>query len=184
MKREEALSLLKSKVKTENLIKHCLAVEAAMRELAKHFGEDEEKWGLTGLLHDIDYEETKDKPEEHSLKGAKMLEEAGLEEEITEAVRAHNYIHNIPPKTKMAKALFCADPLTGLIIASVLVSPSKKIKDLTLKSVIRHFKDKSFARGASREIIAQSQSLLGLPLEDFISLVLKGMQSIADELGL
>ncbi len=184
MNKDEALQYLKEKVKTPNLIKHCLAVGAAMKELAKYFHEDEERWEIAGLLHDIDYEETKDKPEEHSLMGARWLEEKGLDKEIVEAVKTHNPLHHLPPQTKMAKALFCADPLTGLIVASALVLPSRKINDLSVDSVLRHFKEKSFARGASRENISQCQSLLGLSLEEFVSIVLKGMQSIASELGL
>jgi len=184
MNKEEALQFLKEKIKTPNLIKHCLAVGAAMKELARYFHEDEKRWELAGLLHDIDYEETKDKPEEHSLLGSQWLKEKGLDKEITEAVKTHNPLHHLPPQSKMAKALFCADGLTGLIVASTLVLPSKKIKDLTKESVLRHFKDKSFARGVSRENISQCQPLLGLSLEEFVVIVLRGMQSIADDLGL
>jgi len=182
--KKDALFFLREKVKTPNLIKHCLAVGAAMKSLAHYFGEDEEKWEMAGLLHDIDYEETKDKPEEHSLKGAEMLQEQGLSDDITEAVKTHNAIHNLLPQTRMAKALFCVDPLTGLIVAATLVLPSKKIKDLNLENILNRFKEKGFARGASRDIIQQCQSLLDLSLSDFISFVLQGMQSIADDLKL
>lgn len=184
MEREKALSLVNQKIKTLNLIKHCLACEAAMRELARHFQENEEKWGLAGLLHDIDYEETKDNPKEHSLLGAKYLEEQNIDKEIIEAVKTHNEIHGITPETKIAKALFCVDPLTGLIVATVLVLPSRKIKQVTVDNVLNRFKEKGFARGANREIIKQCESLLGLSLKDFVGLVLKGMQSIANDLGL
>lgn len=184
MTKEEALQFLKEKVKTPNLVKHCLAVGAAMKELAKYFHEDEQRWEIAGLLHDIDYEETKDKPEKHSLLGAQWLEEKGLDKEIVEAVKTHNSLHHLPPQTKMAKALFCVDPLTGLIVASTLVLPSKKIKDLKVENVLHRFKEKGFARGASRENISQCQPLLGLSLEEFVTIVLRGMQAIADELGL
>lgn len=184
MTREEAISYLKEKVQTSNLIKHCLAVGAGMKSLAHYFQEDENKWEIAGILHDIDYEETKNDMEKHSLLGAEWLKEKGLEEDIVEAVKTHNPAHNIPPVTRMAKALFCVDPLSGLIVASTLVLPSKRIQDLTTENVIHRFKEKSFARGASREHISQCQPLLDLSLEQFISLVLKGMQSIADELGL
>ncbi len=182
--RKEALLMLNDKVKTPNLVKHCLACEAAMRELAKYFKEDEEKWGLAGLLHDIDYEETKDKPEQHSLIGSEYLNEQGINKEIVEAIKTHNEIHGIAPETKMAKALFCVDPLTGLIVASVLVLPSKKIKDVATNNILNRFKENGFAKGANREIIKQCESLLGLSLEKFVDLVLQGMQKIDKNLGL
>jgi len=184
MNREGALLMLKNKVKTLNLVKHCLACEAAMRELAESFKEDEEKWGMTGLLHDIDYEETKDKPEEHSLIGAKYLEEQNIDKEITEAVKTHNERHGLAPASKLAKALFCVDPLTGLIVAATLVLPSKKIKEVTVDNVLNRFKEKGFARGAKREIIEQCEPLLNLSLEQFVTIVLRGMQKISQELGL
>ena len=184
MDRDEALQLVKEKIKTKNLIKHCLAVEACMRALAEKFGEDQEKWGLAGLLHDIDYEETKDNPEKHSLIGSEYLHEQGLDEEIVEAVKTHNEMHGIAPETKMAKALFCTDPLTGLIVASTLVLPSKKIEDVTTDNILNRFKEKGFAKGANREIIKQCESLLDIPLKEFVGLVLQGMKSIADNLGL
>jgi len=184
MKREEALKILKENIKNQNLIKHCLAVEASMKALAKYFGEDEEKWGLAGLLHDIDYEKTKNDPNLHSKLGAEILKNLGFDEEICDAVLTHNEIHGIEPKTRMAKALFCLDPLTGLIVAATLVLPSKKLKDLKVENVLNRFKEKSFARGANREIIKKCENLLGIPLEKFIEIVLKAMQEISDELGL
>lgn len=184
MNKEEALLMLNNKVKTPNLIKHCLACGASMKELAKYFKEDEEKWELAGLLHDIDYEETKDKPEKHSLIGSEFLNEQGIDREIVEAVKTHNEMHGIVPETKMAKALFCVDPLTGLIVAATLVLPSKEIKDVTTDNILNRFKEKGFAKGANREIIQQCESLLNLSLKEFIGLVLQGMKSIADDLGL
>jgi len=184
MKREEALNLLKDNIKNQNLIKHCLAVESAMKELARYFGENEEKWGLCGLLHDIDYEKTKNNPKEHSKIGSEMLKELGLDEEICQAVLTHNEIHNIPPKSLMAKSLYCTDPLTGLIIASVLVLPSKKIGDLTVKNVLNRFKEKAFAKGANREIISLSETYLGLNLEKFVEIVLEAMKKISEDLEL
>ena len=184
MLREEALKLLNSKIQTGNLIKHCLAVEASMKELAHYFHESEDQWGLAGLLHDIDYEETKEKPAEHSLKGAQFLESLGLEKDITEAIKTHNEAHNLKPESLMAKSLFCIDPLTGLIVAATLVLPSKKINDLTVENIINRFKEKGFAHGAKREIIKQCESLLHLSLEEFSDIVLKGMQKIAKDLGL
>jgi len=183
MIRKEVLKLVQEKIKTKNLIKHCLAVEAVMRGLARRFSEDEEKWALTGLVHDIDYEETKDNPEKHSLIGAEILEKEGMDTEIVEAVRAHNAVHGLAQETKMAKALFCADPITGLVVAAALVLPSKKLADLTVENVLNRYKEKGFARGANRENIATC-SELGLSLEEFVEISLRAMQTIAQELGL
>ena len=183
MTRDEAIKLINEKIKNANLLKHCLAVEACMRELAKYFQEDQEKWGLTGLLHDVDYEETKENPDKHSLIGAEMLEKLGIDKEICDAVKTHNEIHGIAPETKMAKALFCIDPLTGLIVASTLVMPSKKIADLTPENVLNRFKEKGFARGANREIINKCSDI-DLILEEFVDICLGAMKKISNELGL
>jgi len=183
MTREEALQLVKEKIKNENLIKHCLAVEACMKALARHFNEDEEKWGLAGLLHDIDYEETKDNPEKHSLIGAEMLEKMGLDKEICEAVKTHNEMHGVAPQTKIAKALYSVDPLTGLIVAATLVLPEKKLVNLTTENVLNRFKEKSFARGANREIIKKCLDI-DIDLKEFIEICLKAMQEIGKDLGL
>lgn len=192
MNREEAIKLVQEKIQNQNLVKHCLAAEVCMRDLAEHFGDPStelgvkeiDRWGLTGLLHDIDYEETKDNTDKHSLIGAEMLEKAGLEKEIVDAVKTHNEKHGIAPESKMAKAIYCVDPLTGLIVASTLVLPSKKIADLTAENVLNRFKEKEFARGANREIIAKCEELLGLKLEEFVKIGLKAMQKISNELGL
>lgn len=184
MNHKESYLFLTKYLKEKNLIKHSLACEAAMRELAKYFQEPEEDWGLAGLLHDIDYEETKNSPERHSLEGAKILKEHSFKEEIIDAVKAHNNIHNIDLKSKMAKALYCLDSLTGLIVAATLVLPSKKIKEITTANILNRFEEKSFARGAKREKISLCESLLGLSLENFINIVLKAMQNISDELSL
>ena len=183
MTREEALKLVQEKIQNQNLIKHCLAVEVCMKELAQHFNENVEIWGLAGLLHDIDYEETKNNPEKHSIVGAEMLEKLGIDKEICEAVKTHNEAHGLKPEGLMAKALLPVDPLTGLIVASVLVLPSKKIADLTVENNLNRFKEKGFAKGANREIIAKC-SETGLTLEQFIEIGLKAMKSIATELGL
>ncbi len=184
MEREKTLALLKQNLKNNNLIKHSLAVEASMKELAKYFKEDEEKWQTCGLLHDIDYEKIKGNIELHSKIGSEMLKDLGFEEDICQAVLTHNEAHGIKPETLMAKALYCVDPLTGLIVASTLVSPSKKIKELKVENVLKRFKEKAFARGANREIIAKSQELLDLSLEEFVKIVLSAMQNINEELGL
>ena len=184
MTREEGLKILKENLSNQNLIKHCLAVEAIMRALARHFGEDEEKWGLTGLLHDIDYEKVKNDLSQHSLVGAKMLEEMGADKDICQAVKAHNGAHGIPLQTLLDKALFVTDPLTGLIVAATLVLPSKKTADLTVENILNRFKEKAFARGADREIIKKSEELLNLNLEGFIKIGLQAMQGISQDLGL
>jgi len=187
MDRKEALLLLKEHVNEANLIKHSLAVEAAMEALAFYFGlpeNEKEEWAISGLLHDVDYELTKNEPEKHSLVGAKMLEELGLSPAIVQAVKCHNHHHQIEPQTLMAKALLSVDPLTGLIVAATLVLPSKKIADLTVQNVLNRFKEKRFAQGADRDIISLAEKNLGLSLEKFVEIVLKAMQSISDELGL
>ncbi len=184
MNREKALNLLKENLKNQNLVKHCLAVEAAMRKLAKHFNEGEEEWGTCGLLHDIDYEKTKGDPKLHSKVGSEMLKDLGFDEETCQAVLTHNEAHGIEPQSLMAKALYCIDPLSGLIVAATLVLPSKKLVDLETENVLNRFKEKAFARGANREIIAKCQELLNLKLEDFVKMVLSAMQKISDQLEL
>jgi putative nucleotidyltransferase with HDIG domain len=184
MQREDALNLLKQNLSNANLQKHCFAVEAIMRQLAVKVGGDPETWGLAGLLHDIDYEKTKGDPQTHSLVGAEMLKKMGLNDEIVEAVKTHNEAHGIEPQSLMAKALFVADPVSGLIVAATLVLPSKKIQDLTNQNVLNRFKEKAFARGANREIIKKCEELLGLSLEEFIEIALSAMQKISQELDL
>ena len=184
MIREEALNLLNDKIQNKNLVKHCIAAGACMRALAEYFDEDREKWEITGIIHDIDYEETKNEPAKHSIVGAEMLHKLGVNREIVEAVKTHNEIHEITPQSRMAKAIYCVDPLTGLIVASTLVLSSKKIADLTPENVLNRFKEKGFAAGANREIIGKCQALLNLTLDDFIKICLVAMQDIGEDLGL
>lgn len=184
MNREEALKTLKEKVDNKNLIKHSLAVESAMRKLAKYFNEDPDKWGLCGLVHDIDYESTKNNAELHSRKGSEMLKKWGLEEDICHAVLTHNDIHGVLPQSLMAKALQCTDPLTGLIISATLVLPSKKIEDLKVENVLKRFKERRFAQGANRETIRKCEDYLDLELEKFVDIVLNAMKNISSELEL
>lgn len=183
MNRQEALQLLKEYLKTKNLVKHCLAVEVVMRRLARHLGEDEELWGLAGLLHDIDYDMTKDNPEQHSIKGAEILAERGLPDELVYAVKVHNEMHGLPRKSRLDKALYATDPLTGLIVAAALIRPEKKLAAVDVPFLQKKFGEKAFARGANREQI-QSCSELGLTLEEFLGLGLEAMQEIAGEMGL
>ncbi len=183
MKREEALDSVRSNVENENLVKHMLATEAVMRALARRLGGDEEEWGLTGLLHDIDVELTSGDMSSHSKLGADLVREMGASEPVAQAILCHNEAHGISPETSLDKALYCADPLTGLVTAAALVRPDKKLAGVEAKSVRKRFKEKSFAAGASREQIA-SCSALGLELDEFIELGLKAMQGIAADLGL
>lgn len=181
MEREGALALVKQHVKTKNLIKHMLAAEAIMCCLAHHLGEDEETWGLAGLLHDIDYEKTMDTPEEHALIGAELLESEGVDPAIIQAVLAH--ADKGPRLSMMDKALYATDPLTGLLVAAALIHPEKKLGAIDVEFVLNRFKEKSFARGADRDIISTCTDI-GLELEEFIDLGLDAMQGISKELGL
>ncbi len=181
MTREEAFALLNQKMTNANLIKHCLAAEACMRELARHFSEKEDIWGLAGLLHDIDYEETKSAPARHGLVGSEFVQTQGVPMEAVQAIRVHS--GHAPAQTRMDWALFAADPLTGLIVASALMHPTKKLANLDVEFVMRRFKEKRFAAGANRDQIAMC-SKIGLELTDFLGLCLKGMQSVSDALGL
>lgn len=185
MDREEALKLIHQYVKNGNSVKHMLATEAIMRALAKYFSEDEEVWGLAGLLHDLDMEivDYRNNPEKQGVIGAEMLERMGVDKIITEAIKAHNEATEKIRETRIEKAIFCTDPLTGLIVAATLVLPSKKLADLTVENVLNRFKEKSFARGANREIIA-SCAEIGLSLEEFVKIGLEVMQKISQDLEL
>ena len=183
MNREEVLKSVKENVENENLVKHMLATEAIMRALARHFGDDEEEWGVTGLIHDIDMELTGGDMSSHSKLGADLALELGASEAVAHAILCHNERHGVATETKLDKALFCVDPLTGLITAAALVRPDKKLADVEARSVRKRFKEKSFAAGANREYIARC-SELGLELDEFIELGLKAMQGIASNLGL
>jgi putative nucleotidyltransferase with HDIG domain len=184
MNETEAKSFVIEKIKNKNLVKHCLAVGAIMDELASKFNQDVLDWRLAGLLHDIDYETTKDDPLKHSLEGATVLEVMGFKKEIVESVKTHNEAHGIPPSSLMAKALYCCDPMSGLIVAATLVLPSKKISDLNADNIVNRFYEKSFAKGANRNIIARCQDLLNLSLKDFSEISLVAMQKISKELEL
>ena len=181
--REEALELVDERISQKNLVKHCLAVEAVMRRLADYFDQDQEKWGLVGLLHDIDYEETADDEERHSLVGGEELAEMGFAEDIVYAVKAHNGAHGLERKTLLDKALYASDPLTGLIVASALIHPDKSLNALDTEFVMNRYEENSFARGADRDVIASCREM-DLELEEFVGLALEAMQGISEELGL
>lgn len=183
MTREEALSSVKANVENENLIKHMLATEAIMRALARRLSEDEEEWGLAGLLHDIDVELTQGNTHTHSKLGADLARELGANEAVVHAILYNNEAHGIPRETKLDEALFCVDPLTGLITTAALVRPDKKLASLEAKSVIKKFKQKGFAAGVNRQQITRCNEI-GVEFDQFIELGLMAMQTIAADLGL
>lgn len=181
--REEAFELLKEFNKNESLIKHALSVEAVMRHFAELYNEDVEKWGIIGLLHDIDYEMY---PEQHCVKARELLEKANWPEEYIHAVQSHGYgiCIDVEPKETMEKVLFTIDELTGLITATCFLRPSKSVLDLELKSVKKKWKQKGFAAGVNREVIEQGAERLGMDLDKVIEETIKGMQKAAEEIGL
>ena len=184
MNREKVLQLLNKYIKNPNLKKHLLAAESLMRALAIKYNENPEIWGLAGLIHDLDWEQTIDNPEKHSIIAAEILEKEGYPEKVINAVKIHNHLHGIEPKTNLEKALYSCEEITGLIVATTLVTPSKKLADVTAERVLSKFKEKSFARGVDREIILKSKELLGLELKELIEIALESMQEISGELGL
>lgn len=183
MERSEALALVREFVKNENLVKHMLAVEAAMRFYAEKLGEDVELWGVVGLLHDFDWE-IHPTLEEHPQAGAPILRERGVSEEIVRAILSHAEHTGIPRETTMQKALFACDEITGLITATALVRPSRSLMDLKVKSVKKKWKDKSFAAGANREEMEQGAEEFGIELWEHVGNVIEAMKVVAPELGL
>ncbi len=183
MDRNEAMQLLKQHLKSENLLNHSMAVEAIMRGIAERMGEDVDKFGLAGLLHDIDYDSTADDFHRHSLLGAEILGENGVPEDIIYAVKVHNEVHELERKSLLDHALYAADPVSGFITAAAMVRPDKKLEEVQLKSLKKRFKEKAFARGASREQMQTCQEL-GFELEEFLDLSLQSMKKIARDIGL
>ena len=181
MERSEALALVDEHIKTVNLRKHVLAVEAVMRALARHLGADEDIWGLAGLLHDLDFEYTKEQPDLHTAETLRLLREFNLTSNILHAIQAH--AGHVPLESAMDEAIYCADPVTGFVVACALMHPSKKIENVDVPRMMKRFNDKRFAAGASREQM-ESCSSLGMTLEEFLELSQKAMQEIAGELGL
>jgi putative nucleotidyltransferase with HDIG domain len=181
--REEALEILKAHVKADHLIRHALTVEAVMRYFAELYGEDVEKWGIIGLLHDIDFEKY---PEQHCQKVRELLSPYGFPEEYMRSIESHGYglVSDVEPKERMEKVLFATDELTGLIAATALMRPSRSILDLELSSVKKKWKQKGFAAGVNREVVMQGAAMLGIDLDELISHTIKGMQTVAEEIGL
>ena len=183
MNREEALSLVREYVKNENLVKHMLSVEAAMRFYAEKFGEDAEKWSLAGLLHDFDWE-IHPTLEEHPQAGDPILRQRGVPEDIIRAVLSHADHTGVPRQTRMEKALYACDEVTGLITAVALVRPSRSLLDLEASSVKKKWKDKTFAAGANRAEIEKAAAEFGIELWEHVGNVILAMRRIAPELGL
>ncbi|MBA7568766.1 hypothetical protein ES708_10500 [subsurface metagenome] len=180
---DEALSLFKEFNQSESLLKHAYSVEGAMRYVARKMGEDEEKWGIVGLIHDLDYERF---PEQHCQKSQEILTERGWPEEYTRAIVAHGWgiCSDVEPKTNMEKSLYAIDELTGLITAAALVRPSRSVADLEVKSVMKKWKDKAFAAGVNRSVIEKGTAMLEVELRDLITDVIMGMREVSDKIGL
>jgi putative nucleotidyltransferase with HDIG domain len=181
--REEALSLVKRNVKKRNIVYHMIAVEAIMRRLARYLGQDEDLWGLTGLLHDVDYEKIGDAWERHGVLAGEILK-SKVSEEVIRAIKAHNFERTgVTPDSRMEKALICCDAISGLLVACALVMPSKKLAEVEVKTVKKKFKDKGFARGVSRERVLFCEKI-GVPKERFLEIALEGLKEHAEEIGL
>ncbi len=181
--REEAFSLLKEYNKNEGLLKHALAVEAVMRYCARKRGEDEEKWGLIGLVHDLDYEQF---PEQHCRKTEEILTTHNWPAEYIRAVVSHGWgiCTEVEPQSELEKVLYTIDELVGLVVATALVRPSRSVLDMKTKSVKKKWKDKSFAAGVNRVVIEKGAEMLGVELGEIIGDVIMGMREVADEIGL
>jgi putative nucleotidyltransferase with HDIG domain len=181
--REEALALLRQYNKNESLIKHAMAVEGVMRYIARKRGEDEEKWGVIGLIHDLDYEQF---PDQHCKKTEEILKENEWPEDYIRAVVSHGWgiCSDIKPESDMEKVLYAIDELTGLVVTSALVRPSKSVLDMKTKSVKKKWKQKQFAAGVDRSIIEKGAEMLGVELSELISDTIMGMREVAEEIGL
>lgn len=193
--REQAVKLLHENMQSVNLRRHCYAVEAVMWALyrrlegqgSSYAKASEDKWGIVGLLHDGDYEKTKENPQQHTLQMMEWLKKAGeTDTEILGAILSHNYAHTgeNSPSNKIEWALYCCDELTGFIIAVALVRPDKRLASVTVDSIMKKWDEKAFAAGVHREQIAQCEERLGIPLQEFVGISLEAMQSISEELGL
>ena len=181
LNREQAYRLVEEKIGVNNLLKHIIAVEAGMRRLAEHFGEDVEYWGLTGLLHDLDYNETKEDEDRHTFITAEWLAEYNLPDEMIYAIHAHP--GHKPCRSRLDWALYSVDPSTGFLVACALMHPSKKLAAFDAEFMLRRFKEKRFAAGATRENISACSNL-GIELREFLLLVREGMLTISGQLGL
>jgi putative nucleotidyltransferase with HDIG domain len=183
LSRREAMSLVEAKVGDERRVKHVLAVETIMRGLAERLGGDPELWGLAGLLHDLDFTETRSDPKRHGLVAAELLK-GRVPDEVVRAIAAHNYENTgVRPESAMERALIAADAVSGLLVACALVMPSRKLAEVTVRTVERKYRSKDFARGVDRQRIALCEQL-GIPLTEFFELSLRALRAVADGLGL
>ncbi len=180
---DETQHILNEWTENENLRKHAYAVEAAMRAYAEKFGQDPQRWGIVGLLHDFDYQKYPSL-EDHPFKGVDYLRAQGYDEELIKGVLAHAEHTNTPRESLLEKTIYAVDELTGLIVAVALVRPSKRLADVKVKSVKKKWKEKHFAAGVDREMIQRGADELGVPLEEHIGIVLEAMKGISDKLGL
>ena len=181
--RDEAWRLFKKYNESESLTKHALAVEGVMRYMAKKYGEDEEKWGLVGLVHDLDYEKF---PDQHCQKTEEILKENRWPEELIRAVLSHGWqiVTDVEPKNLMEKTLYAIDELTGLVVTSALVRPSRSVLDIKAKSVKKKWKDKRFAAGVNREVIEKGAEMLNVEISELITDTIMGMREVAEDIGL
>lgn len=185
--RDNAFQIIQDHIQNESLVRHCLAVEIAMKGLARHFGENEQLWGVIGLLHDADWEETENNPQMHTRKTIQWLHDNALSDDVVErAILSHNYENNNEPapQNNLEWSLYCCDELTGLITATALMRPDKKLKSVEVKSVLKKFKTKSFATGVDREKIKLCEEKLSIPFENFVQLVLDTMKREGNIIGL
>lgn len=186
--RDEALSIVHEYTQSDSLRKHMLSVEAAMRAYAGKFSEEADRWGITGLVHDFDYErfpnEAHSPTEEHPAEGVRILRSRGFPEDILEAILGHATYSGVPRESRMAKTLFAVDELTGLITATALVRPSRSVLEVEARSVRKKMKDKAFARGVNRDDVVNGAADLGVDLDEHIEFVIRAMQGVAPALGL
>ena len=181
MERDEALALVRDKAEKETTVRHLISVEGVMRRLARHFGEGEETWGLVGLFHDLDQDQTHDDPERHAYQAAEWLREAGVDERIVNGVLAH--AHEQYRIDRMTNAVVYADAVAGLLVAAALVRPDRA-EGMKVSSVKKKLKEKAFAPGVNRDEVREAEDKLGIPLDEFISLGIEGLQSVAAEIEL
>jgi putative nucleotidyltransferase with HDIG domain len=181
--REEAFALLKEYTAQENLIKHGLAVEGVMRYMARKRGADEEKWGIIGLVHDLDYDRY---PDQHCQKTKEILTDRGWPEDWIRAIMSHGWglVTEVKPESELEKVLYAVDELTGLVVANALVRPSKSVLDMKVKSLKKKWKDTSFAAGVNREVVSNGVDMLGMELNELFEDVIMGMREVAEEIGL
>src|SRR3989338_8729792 len=184
MNRHLAVTLLNEHITNQNLIRHNIAVGFIMKALAKKFGENEGDWELAGMLHDLDWEKTKDDFKNHTKVSKEILEKTDLKPEIINAIYVHNWVHEIKPVTLLEKALYCVEELSGIITAAALIQPDKKLASVTVDSVLRKFRQKSFAAGVNREIIMLCKEYIDLELPELVEVALNAMKAHAEEIGL